>query len=129
VAVEVMERRASERGVAVRAIRADVLDTPFPRPPYQVIANFSFLERALFERFEQAVAPGGLLIFETFTRDHVEAAGGSIPAGHTLDRGELRAAFPALELVDYREAIVDRDLGPGRKGVASLVACRRRGGA
>lgn len=124
-AVRIVARRARERGAAVRGVRADVVETPFPRPPYEVIVNASFLERSLFRRFEEALAPGGLVVFETFTRDHAESAGGNIAAEHALARGELRDAFPALDVLDYREAVVDRDLGPGRKAVASLVARRR----
>ena len=70
----------------------------------------------------EALAPDGLLVYETFTRDHVELAGGSMPLERTLAPGELREAFGALEVVDYREAILPREMGPGLRGVASLVA-------
>lgn len=125
VAVDALALLARERGASVVAQRCDVTVSDFPRPPYAVIVDFAFLERALFGRIEAALAPGGLLVFETFTRDHVERAGGSMPAERMLERGELRRAFSALELLDYREAIVPRELGAGLRGVASLIARRR----
>jgi SAM-dependent methyltransferase len=123
VSVESIARYARERSVTVRARRVDVSE-PFPRPPYRVIVTTSFLDRSLFGRMSEALAPGGLLVYETFTRDHVERAGGSMPLERTLERGELREAFAALEVIDYREAIVPREMGPGLRGVASLVARR-----
>jgi len=124
VAVETIARRARERGTSVRTHRV-VAGEPFPRPPYAVIVTTSFLDRSLFARMRDALAPGGLIVFEGFTRDHVERAGGDLPLDRLLAPGELREAFAALELLDYREAVVPREMGPGLRGVASLVArCR-----
>lgn len=124
VAVETIERYARERGAEVVATRVDVTRSEFPRPPYAVIVNVAFLERSLFGRIEAALAPGGLLAVETFTRDHVARAGGSMPGERMLERGELRAAFDGLEVLDYREAVVEREFGPGLRGIASLLARR-----
>jgi len=124
VAVETVARHARERGLPVSAHRLDVTRDDCPRPPYAVIVNVAFLERSLFEPIRDALAPGGLLLFETFTRDHVERAGGSMPAERTLERGELRRAFADLEVLDYREAVVERELGPGLRGISSLLARR-----
>jgi hypothetical protein len=107
----------------VRAHRADVRKR-FPRPPYEVVITTSFLDRSLFGRMQDALAPGGLIVFETFTRAHVEQAGGSMARERMLEPGELRGAFSPLEILDYREAIVQREMGPGVRGVASLVARR-----
>lgn len=122
VACEAVARHARERGLAVDALRRDAVAEGFPHPPYAAIVNVAFLDRALFEPIEAALAPGGVLVFETFTRDHVERAGGRLDPAHLLEPGELRAAFARLEVLDHREAVVPRELGEGHRGVASLVA-------
>ena len=83
-----------------------------------------FLERALLARLAAALAPGGVLIYETFTREQARAGGKPRDARWLLEAGELRAAFAgALEILAAREGEVE----PGRH-VASLVARRHRRG-
>jgi hypothetical protein len=64
---------------------------------------------------ERALAPGGMLLFETYTRAQLEFSGGPRNPDHLLELGELRTAFPSLRLLFYRE------LRAG-KGIASLIA-------
>jgi hypothetical protein len=93
-------------------------DAEFPRPPYNVICCFYFLQRALLGRIAGALAPGGLVLCETFTRDHVEV-GGRIPERFLLEHNELLRAFDGLRVLHYREAVVGTER---RRAVASLVA-------
>ena len=121
VAVEATRRRAAERGAPVRAVRADVGTGAFPAPPYAVIVNLNFLERALFGPIEQALAPGGLLVFETFGRDQRDVPGSSPAPRLTLAPNELLRAFAGLRALHYRDTVVHE----GRtRAVVSLVARR-----
>jgi SAM-dependent methyltransferase len=114
--------RADARGDGrVRAVEADVTATGFPRPPYQVIVNVNFLERSLFPRFGRALAPGGLLLFETFTRDHVDVLGRRMNRDYLLEANELVRAFGDLRILRYRDGVVPGD--PPR-AVAGVVARR-----
>ncbi len=97
-------------------------DAEFPRPPYDVICCFYFLQRALLGPIVGALAPGGLLFYETFTRDHVEVVGGQIPERFLLEHNELLHAFDALRILHYREAVIGTER---RRAVASLVARAR----
>lgn len=125
VAIARTRERAAERALAVDATRMDLLgsDTAFPRAPYDVICCFYFLRRELLQPIAAALAPGGLLLYETFTRDHVEVVGGEIPKDFLLDHNELLQAFDALRILHYREAIIGTDR---RRAVASLVARAHR---
>lgn len=114
VAIDGVTAMAERRGLRVTTARADVERTPFPRPPYRVVLAMNYLRRELFGRLEDAVDEGGLLVFQTWM-DHPRAAGAS------LCPGELREAFPALELLAYRE-----DPAAWRAG---LVARRPSAGA
>lgn len=100
---------------------ADVTTTAPPDPPYEVVVNMNFLERSLFGTLSDALAPGGLLVFETFTRDHVDVLGRRMPAAYLLEPNELLRAFGDLRVLRYREAVVD---GEPARAVASLVARR-----
>ncbi|MDQ3609499.1 MAG: methyltransferase domain-containing protein [Actinomycetota bacterium] len=106
---EVDERAAAE-GLAVQAIERDLERDPrLPHPPYRVIVNVNFLQRTLAGPLAAALAPDGLLVFETFTR----ACTRPMRSEYLLEPNELLRAFAGLTVLHYRE-------GP----VAGLVARR-----
>lgn len=111
VALEHLRTAADERRLPVRVVRADLETATFPHPSYEVILVFNFLQRSLFERIERSLAPGGLLLFETWRQD---------PSGRrrALEPGELVSAFPTLEILEQAE----RDVGQRQK--EAIVARR-----
>jgi SAM-dependent methyltransferase len=122
VAVERIGGEARRRGLPVRARRLDLsTGVVFPRPPYEIIVDTYFLERSLFPAMIDALAPGGVLVFETFVR--LDDADLEQPCGPevSLEPGELHRAFAKLEVVAEREGIVDDGVGR-RRAVASIVA-------
>lgn len=96
-------------------VRADLDHVALPVNSFSLILCVQFLQRALFAKIERALRPGGVLLFETFTRAQLEFAGGPRNPCYLLDAGELRGAFPWLEVLFYRE------LRAGQ-GIASLIA-------
>jgi tellurite methyltransferase len=96
-------------------VQADLEHINLPRDAFSLILCVHYLQRSLFRQMERALAPGGMLLFETFTRAQLEFEGGPKNPDYLLDPGELRVAFPTLRLVFYRE------LRAG-KGIASLIA-------
>ncbi len=123
VAIDKLRAAATDHGLAVNAIRLDLEHEPLPRSDYDVIVQFNYLQRNLFGSLAQALAPGGILIAETVTRAHAEELGNDFDRRYLLDAGELLAAFPDLDVLRYREGIVQRAGAP--RAVASLVARRR----
>ncbi len=121
VAIAKVRRRAAQGGLDIQATRMELAhaDTRFPRPPYDVICCFYFLQRALLKPLAGALAPGGLLFYETFTRDHVEVVGGRMPERFLLEHDELRHAFAGLRVLRYREAVIGTQ---NPRAVASIVA-------
>lgn len=121
VAVDAVRESAQERGLAVRATRVDLLahPAPFPSPPYDVIVGFYFLQRSLLAPIAEALASGGLLFYETFTRDHVDVLGRDMNARFLLGHNELLRAFSGLRVLRYREAVIG---GERSRAVASIVA-------
>jgi SAM-dependent methyltransferase len=71
---------------------------------YELIINFFFLQRNLFDSMAQGLKPGGLLIFETYTTLHQHTNPERKMRPHfLLEPGELEHAFPTLDVLAYRE--------------------------
>lgn len=122
VAVDFCQREAQRRGLAVEAVCADVGAYPLPQAAFDVVLNFYFLDRPLCPRLAEALRPGGVLVFETFTREQRRYGWGPQQDAFLLRPGELAQLFPNLETLVYREGTVESERGP--KAVAGLVARR-----
>ncbi len=135
VALKILEARARGMGAPVRRskslheagrtfrgglelMQADLERTDLPERCYDLILCIQYLQRSLFPQMARALRPGGVLLFETYTRVQLEYAGGPRNAAYLLETGELREAFPELSVMFYRE------LRAGQ-GIASLVAKRQ----
>ncbi len=120
-AVAMATALARRGGVALVARRADARGPAALAPgDWDGIVVIDFLERALLARLAAALAPGGLLIYETFTRAQALAGGKPRDPRWLLEPGELAAAFAGeLDILATREGEAE----PGRH-VASLVARR-----
>ena len=135
-ALDILEERAKAQNIAVRLIqRIDETKTPtrtgidllqadleamaLPANRYSMILCVRYLQRSLFPQISRALRPGGMLLFETYTRAQLDFSGGPRDPAHLLNPGELRRVFPELETVFYRE------LRAGQ-GIASLAAQKPR---
>jgi SAM-dependent methyltransferase len=94
---------------------ADLERLVLPENSFALILCMQYLQRSLFPQLSRALRPGGVLLFETYTRAQLEFAGGPRNPEYLLEAGELRDAFPELRVIFYRE------LRAGQ-GIASLVA-------
>jgi tellurite methyltransferase len=111
---EILRSVAASRP-GIELVHADLEQASLPADSFALILCVHYLQRSLFTQIERALIPGGMLLFETFTRAQLEFAGGPRNGEYLLDNGELRSAFPSLRLLFYRE------LRAG-KGIASLIA-------
>jgi len=103
-------RQAAMRGLQVQAIAADLKTFAFPADRYDLLVNFFFLQREIFPAMINALNPGGILIFETYTSHHQTVhKGRSMRREYLLEPGELQASFPGLITVFHEEtAVTDR---------------------
>ncbi len=132
VALEKAASLAGERGVSVHwaaepqrepparppdllLLEADLEYDNLPPGPFELVVCFYYLQRSLFPMIERALPPGGMLVYETYTREPPAGAGGPHNPEHLLREHELRDAFASLETVFYREFRAG-------KGIASLLA-------
>lgn len=122
VAIAALREAAAAGGLAVDARVLDLERDPLPDGPYDVVVCMSYLQRDLFAPLARTLAPGGVVVYETFARAHVEELGRAFNPAYVLDRNELLRAFSGLHVRHYREGIAERRGGP--RGVASIVAQR-----
>lgn len=126
VAIEKLRELARERGLRVNAEVRDVVRDPPEANHFDVIVVSRFLDRDLTPRLIQALRPGGLLYYQTYTRARVDDSGPRNEAYRLAD-GELRALFAPLQLVVYREEGRIGRLDQGLRNEALLVACKHGG--
>jgi SAM-dependent methyltransferase len=114
---------ARSSGVRVGTWQVDLERTraPLPKAAYAAILVFNYLHRPLLPAIREAVVPGGLVLYETFTVDQKRLFGKPRRQRFLLEKGELERLFEGFEIVSSREGIEE----PGR-AVASIVARRPR---
>jgi SAM-dependent methyltransferase len=123
-AIAALDARARELGIPVEAAVRDVIAEPPPSKTYDLIVVSDFLERALFPAIVQALRPGGLLFYETFTAEAVDDSGPRNPAFRLQPNELLHLALPALRILLYREEGQVGDPGQGMRNRAQLVGSK-----
>lgn len=83
----------------IHVLCQDIDDWTIPKNRYALIVNIRFLDRRLFPMIPDALQPGGVVVFESFT-------GGSSDE-YTLKQNELLETFGALHIVYYEEKSSD----------------------
>lgn len=120
VATDWLKEKAALQNKSVFPICKDLSEMSLIENQYQVICNFYYLNHNLFQEYLKALVPGGLLFFETFTKDH-SMFNPNMRTSFCLDRNELLNAFRSLHILHYQEGIIEHKDG-GKKAVAQLVA-------
>ena len=109
----------------VRFVQADLEDgSPWPLPgaSFQGVVVANYLHRPLFPAIERALAPGGVLIYETFMAGN-ERFGKPANPKFLLAPGELWAAFGGLHVIAFEQGL---SLQP-RIAMVQRICARRPG--
>lgn len=91
-----------------RFIQADLEDGrpwPLAGERFQAVVVTNYLHRPLFPQLTEALAPGGLLIYETFMLGNERHGRPSNP-DFLLRPGELLGAFRGLQVLGFEEGFV-----------------------
>jgi tellurite methyltransferase len=128
-AIAAVAAAAREQALSIdaRVIDLEQPDASLGREAYDIIVGVHYLHRALFPAIEQALRPGGILMYETFTRAQARRGRPTNPA-FLLEPGELRRLTSGLIVIDEREGeFGDRDVAAivCRKANATSGACSR----
>ena len=96
-------------------------DPPFAAGAFGAVLVFRYLHRPLASTLTALLAPGGLLVYETFTTALRALGWGPSRDAFLLEPGELPTLFPGLEVLEFEEGL-SQDATPA--AVASLLARR-----
>jgi len=91
---------------SIETLCADLESGPLPPlepASFGAVLVFRYLHRPLFPWIETLIAPGGILLYETFTEKQRELGWGPGRDAFLLRSGELRNAFPELVVEAYEE--------------------------
>jgi SAM-dependent methyltransferase len=127
MALSKLQIRASQESLPVLPVVADLeagRGIPVNSMSCGGILVFRFLYRPLATAIVEALAPGGLLLYETFTVDQAKVDYGPRNTAFLLQHDELPTLFPDLEVLSYWEGWTagDRPIA-----LARLVARRALG--
>lgn len=121
-AIDSLNREAARRGLSLTARVVDLESgQPCLEPAsFDVIVVVHYLHRPLVPQLVAALRPGGVLVYETFTRAQALRGKPTNPA-FLLEPGELESLVRPLEILARREGDYDDRM------VASVIA--RQGSA
>ena len=106
---------ASEKGVKLTTVVADLEQYTIPPSSYDVIICTYFLQRDLFPKITAALKPGGVAMIETYTVDHLQYRP-KFNRTFLLERNELLTLLPGLRVLRYQE------VDTGDAAFASILA-------
>jgi len=104
--------RIREEGLPALPVRCDLEaegTPPVAEGRFRGVLVFRYLFRPLCPWLPRLLAPGGVLIYETFTEEQAALPHGPRNPEFLLRRGELRALFAGLEVLEYREGCYEDD--------------------
>jgi tellurite methyltransferase len=93
--------------------------SPLKGKLFDAVLVFNYLHRPLFDSIKQAIRPGGLIAYETFTLDQREFGRPNNP-DFLLQSNELKKVFSGWEILqEFEGEAVDP-----QRAIASLIARR-----
>ena len=119
---------AAARCERILGVVADASALPFGPESFDAIVCVNFLDRSLFDLFGRFLKPGGMLVYETFTRAHLDVvargrARGPRNDAYLLEPGELATLVSPLIVETHDEGLVVDDAG--ERHVARVMARKR----
>ncbi len=111
-------RAAASEGLAIHGWCADLTSAPLPVQRFDLIVVTRYLQRDLFPSLCDALAPDGVILYETFTVAQRAYGRGPTSPEHLLEPGELRERLGRLEVL-FDEEVLAPD-------AVARIAARRR---
>lgn len=116
---------ARAAGVTIDFQQADLTAPWQPGTAYETVLAFNYLDRARMPDVRAHVAPGGLLVMETYLAGQRALGWGPMSDEHLLEPGELMALARPLDVLFGREVL--EPVGSDRFRLVASVLARRPG--
>jgi SAM-dependent methyltransferase len=103
VALDKAQSTATQRGLEIEVVRADLFDDDLGSERWDLVTNIYFNPSVfIFDKLTAAVRPGGLLLIEGFASDYT----GPGPPQQTRYRpNELPARLSTWRILDYEDGV------------------------
>ncbi len=114
-----LNEEAHRRGLAITTMPQDLEQTPkLPREAFDVVLQFFYLQRSLFDAVRNAVRPGGVVVARTFSRAGNFTGGPGNP-DYVLAVGEFLTLFKGWEILLHEEGLDEAERGGGLAGIVA----------
>jgi 2-polyprenyl-3-methyl-5-hydroxy-6-metoxy-1,4-benzoquinol methylase len=120
IAIAKLTAYAERQGLNINACQQNITPLSLAKSSYDVISVSRFLDRTLSDAIIGALKPGGLLFYQTFTKEKTSGQGPKNPT-FMLDRNEILRLFSPLAVVFYRENSFCGNLQKGLRDEAQFV--------
>lgn len=121
VAIDKLNSVALQAGLSLQATMRDISIQPPDERSFDVIVVAHFLDRSVMPSLVAALKPGGLIFYQTFTREKVTDSGPSC-ADFRLKPNEFLIFFQSLRIILLREEGLTGDLQQGFRNKAMVIA-------
>lgn len=114
-----LQDEALRRNLTIATLQQDLEQTPqLPQATFDVVLQFFYLQRSLFDALHDAVRPGGVVVARTFSRAGNFAGGPGNP-DYVLEVGELLTLFDGWEILLHEEGLDEAERGGGLAGIVA----------
>jgi tellurite methyltransferase len=120
--VELARQNAGPLAPHIHCVIDDLTQFQASQTQYDVVMGFFYLEREIFPAILQAVRPGALLLYKTYTMDQLKLPGGPKDPSHLLAPGEILSLIRGMRVLHHSETVVE-------KATAEIVAKKDEGRA
>ena len=124
VAIAALQELALRRHLSIQAEVRDVEVHPPEPKTFDVVVVSYFLDRDIVPALIQALKPGGLIYYQTFTRQRVSDRGPQRAEFGLADQ-ELLSLFSGLQVLFYREEGRVGDVQKGFRDEAMFIGRKR----
>lgn len=121
-AISQLQQQAATQTLSVQTAVYDVLVHPPEAHSFEVIVVSHFLEREIAPQLQAALTVGGILIYQTFSREAVDVDSPPRNPAYRLAAGELLHLFAGMRVLIYREEATVGDCTQGLRNEALLIA-------
>ena len=115
-----LDTQAARDGLAVHTRVINIKPGCFPNKAYDVIIVSRFLDRSVCHGIMDALNPGGLLFYQTYTREKLSPLGPNNPE-YLLVGNELLSLFAPLQVVFYEDNARLGDVRYGLRNEALFI--------